>query len=104
MKKKIRTLKELQLEQEKLKIKIEVTEHAFLQSLQDSQQLTKQYLWSKVKLPALVVGTAIKGAQQLFSSDEDQVFTSSSDAHWLQRAIPLALSVAEMAFSNKEHA
>lgn len=88
----IRSIEDLKREKEKLKIKMEVAEHAFFQSLHQSQQLTKSYLWSRVKLPALVVGTAVKGTQQLLSNSE----ASSQDSngqHWLKMALPIAQSL-----------
>lgn len=99
MRKKINSIEQLKREKEKLKIKMEVTEHAFLQSFEQTQKSTKELIWSNVKLPVLVIDTAIKGAKHLFSNGETETEESAKESvesngeHWLQQAIPVALSL-----------
>lgn len=91
----IRSIEDLQKEKEKLKIKMEVAEHAFFQSLHRSQRLTKSYLFSKIQLPALVVSTAVRGAQHFLADQEAAVQDNSSETHWLKQAVPVARTIIE---------
>lgn len=103
MEKKIHSLKQLQKEKEKLEIKMKVTEHAFLESLHNSQRLSKQLLWSKIKLPALAIGTVVKGTQQLLSADDEIATDQNSKMNWLELLTPFVQEAANVYFNNKEN-
>lgn len=102
MKKNIHTLSQLYQEKEKLKLKMEITKHAFLQSLDHTQQETKHFLWSKVALPAILIGVTTQGIKALASSDNKKA--KAGDSSWLQRLIPIALSLATTIFQNNGQA
>jgi hypothetical protein len=108
MNKRITTLEELRKEKEKLKIKMEVTKHAFDKGLGASRREAGRFFWSKLALPAILAGLTAKGVSNLFSANgqahEAAATEAESDAgpSWLERAVPLVLSVLE-SFINESY-
>ncbi|MBK7869371.1 MAG: hypothetical protein IPJ74_01145 [Saprospiraceae bacterium] len=110
MKKEIRSLDALYLEKQKLQMQMEVTQDALLQSLDKSGHLVRDFLWSRVAIPAAVVGATTKGVQHLFSSNGNgkskkrpaHAESNGKSRHWLRKALPIALAVAEAFIDTSE--
>jgi len=108
MNKRITTLKELRKEKEKLKIKMEVTKHAFSKGLGASRREAGRFFWSKLALPAILAGLTAKGVSNLFSSNgqaEEKVAAEAeadSSPHWIERFLPLVFSILE-SFINESY-
>lgn len=69
MKTQIRTLAELQVEKQKLKMQMEVSKREFVHSFGYTKTQTKDFLIKKVALPAGALGLATMGISKLTSTN-----------------------------------
>lgn len=101
MKKEINTLAQLQKEKEKLKLQMEVTKHAFVKGLGNSRKLVTNFALKRVALPAAAFGLTTLGVRNWLASGDDgtngqeRAAKESSKPHWLQHAIPIALTAVQ---------
>lgn len=114
MKKKIHTLKELQIEKQKLKLKMEVTKYAFTKGLHTSQQEARNFIWSKISLPATLVGLTAAGVKYFMAASDHQengqeyaqaeqgYEAESNTPHWTAHLVPLIASLVESFLENGE--
>jgi len=104
MRKTINTLQELQAEKQKLQLKIEVTRHAFMRSADQSQREVRNFIWSKLALPATIAGLTAKGIAYFASgngvehtqADAEDATASTSASHWMEHLAPLLTALFEM--------
>ncbi len=90
----IRTLDQLKQEKQKIKMEMEVSKKAFINSFGTTKSQAKDFLVKKVAIPAGAVGLVTLGAKQFLSSNSprNQVVNRSSNYNYfLTKLIPLAL-------------
>ncbi len=104
MKKQINTLQELQAEKQKLRLKMEVTRHAFMRGVEQSQREVRHFVWSKLALPATLAGLTAKGIAYFANgngvehayADAEDAAASASSPHWVEHLAPLLTALFEM--------
>jgi len=103
MKRNITTLEELEQEQKKLKMTMELTKQAFAENLGTNRHQLKDFLLKKVALPTGAIGlgyAAIKKTASVVSdnNDENEKQHTASSSGMLDKLVPLVLSVAQAYF------
>jgi len=98
MKKNISTLEELELEQKKLKMTMELTKQAFAENLGTNRHQIKDFLLKNVALPGGAIGlgvAAINKAVSVVNDKKEHKVERASSSGLLDKALPLALSFAQ---------
>lgn len=101
MKKNITTLEELEKEQEKLKMTMELTKEAFVQNIATNRYQLKDFLVKKIALPGGVIGlgyAAVKKMVAVAGAKKEQKKVESSSSDISEKVLPIALSVAQAYF------
>lgn len=104
MKRQINTLQDLQAEKQKLRLKMEVTRHAFMRGVDQSQREVRHFVWSKLALPATLAGLMAKGIAYFAngngvehtSANTEDAAASASSPHWMEHLAPLLTALFEI--------
>lgn len=109
MNKKITTLAELEREQEKLKMLMDVTRQEFSRNLGTNRKELKNYLLKNVALPAGALGLGAAAVNQFSSNNNkkrenskinNNTFTNSNSGLW-KMLFPLAVNLLQSYFLKK---
>lgn len=101
MKKNITTLEELEAEQKRLKMTLEVTRHEFARSLGTNRHMLKDFMLKKVAIPAGAVGLGAVAVKNIFSTGSKEEKDASS-ANLIGQMFPLALSFVQAYFLKEQ--
>lgn len=99
----IKTMEELEKEQEKLKALMKLTRHEFVQSISSNKTHFKSFLLKKVAIPAGIVGVGIKGIQQ-FSNSKKTNKRASVSKNLLQSLLPIGINLFQAYFLKQQAA
>lgn len=107
MKKKITSLAELEKEQKKLKMLMDMTKTEFLRSMHENRQQAKDYLVKKVMLPVGAVGLGVVTARNMANnSDEPQTDTdteaSTNKDDKLRQLVALGVEILQVYFMQQQ--
>ncbi len=104
MKKNITSLEELEEEQKKLKIKMELARQAFVKSLGTNRDQAKDFLIKNVALTGGAIGlgfAAVKTVASMSGDKKEQRAAKESSAGILEKVLPLAVGFAQAYFFKK---
>ncbi len=99
MKNPIRTLADLEREQEKLKLQMEVAKHAFAQGMVNTRKQAGRFLLGKMALPASLAGLA---SLWLRGNRENGKPEPVAEQPWWQKALPVIIPILESIAGNPE--
>ncbi len=91
-KNKITTLEQLEKEQEKLKMMMEVTRQEFAVNLGTNRQQLNEFLLKKVALPIGAASVGL-GLSRMMSSSGSKKRTISSSSNLLRKLLPLGINL-----------
>ncbi len=104
MNKKISTIEELEREQEKLKMLMEVTKQEFVRSIGTNKTQLKDFMVKKVVLPAGAVGVGLSAVSKLNASNNNKNQGSNKAGLGLISALaPLVLNLFQSFFDKKNN-
>lgn len=94
MKNKITTLEELEKEQEKLKMMMEVTRNEFAVNLGTNRKQMNEFLLKKIALPIGAAGVGL-GVSKMMSNNQGEKRNISSSTNLLKKLLPLGLNLLQ---------
>ncbi|MFK8007575.1 MAG: hypothetical protein AB8H03_14445 [Saprospiraceae bacterium] len=101
MKNKISTLEELEKEQRKLEMMMEVTRQEFARNLGTNRKQLKGFFVKKIALPASTLGLGIAVTQKITASDSQKVTATNKENIW-KKLLPLGLNLLQAYFMKKQ--
>jgi len=104
MKNKITNLAELEKEQEKLTMMMEVTRQEFARNFGTNRKQLNEFLLKKVALPIGVAGIGAVVTKKMISRESKNkvVTTSSSNADFLKKIFPIGLGLLQAYFLKQQ--
>ena len=103
MKKDITSLKELEAEQNKLKMTMEVAHHELIRSMGRSQHKLKDFMLKKIAVPAGAIGLGVVAAKQVFGTEsETKQEKQVGNKSLLAQLFPLALNLIQAYFMKEQ--
>ena len=103
MSKNITTLAELEIEQEKLKMLMEVTRQEFARNLGTNRKELKNYLMNKVVIPAGAIGLGVAAVNKMAATKEkNKKYSKSSDNDFWKMLLPLGVNIFQTYFLQKQ--
>lgn len=92
IKKDITSIAELEKEQEKLKLMMEVTRQEFARSIGSNRREIKSYLLKNVAVPAGIIGLGVAGTKSLTTSSAAKA-SSNSSSTLMRTLLPIGLKL-----------
>ncbi len=103
MKKKITTLEELEKEQKKLEMMMEVTQQEFARNLGTNRKQLTEFLFKKVALPAGALGLGVAVTQKMTSTESSNTnIKKSSNSDIWKKLLPIGLDLLQTYFMQKQ--
>ncbi|MEM6967162.1 MAG: hypothetical protein AAF573_20535 [Bacteroidota bacterium] len=103
MKSKITTLEELEKEQKKLEMMMEVTKQEFARNLGTNRKQLQNYLLTRVALPVGAIGVGTVAAKKIMSEDDPTTESAkSSSMGLLKKLIPLGINLFQAYLAKRQ--
>ena len=103
MNKNITTLAELEKEQKKLKMLMEITRQEFARNLGSNRKELKNYLFNNVVLPAGAVGLGVAAVNKMASKKEKNNTPTNLNSELWKTLMPLGINLFQTYFLQKQN-
>lgn len=102
MKRKITNLKELEEEQEKLKMTMTLTPQELARSVGTNRHMLKEFMLKKVAIPAGALGLGVFAANKAFSSNGHESHSNTSPSNLFAHLLPLGINLFQAYFIKEQ--